>query len=60
MDVGNPSNMERLLFSVGGKIELLKKDMSAFSVSDGEIEKQIKKVQINYGEIVCPHTATAF
>ena len=60
MDVGNPSNMERLLFSVKGNIEALKKDMAAYSVSDEAIESQIKKVKANYGEIICPHTATAF
>ncbi|MDG2015041.1 MAG: threonine synthase [Pirellulaceae bacterium] len=60
MDVGNPSNMERLLFSVDGKMESLQKDMAADSVADDEIEKQIKKVKSVYGEIICPHTATAF
>ena len=60
MDVGNPSNMERLLFSVDGDIEMLKQDMSAYSVSDAAIESQIKKVKADYGEIICPHTATAF
>ena len=60
MDVGHPSNMERLLYSVSGDIEALKTDMSAYSVSDEAIRHRIQQVKVDDGIIICPHTATAF
>lgn len=60
MDVGHPSNMERLLYSVSGDIEALKKEMSAYSVLDEAIRHRIQKVKAEEGIIICPHTATAF
>ena len=60
MDVGNPSNMERLLHLVEGDLSLLAKEMSAHAVSDAEIKNRITKVQSETGWVVCPHTATAF
>jgi len=58
MDVGDPSNMERLrqLFP---RIELLRERVSAYSVSDAEIRSQIRLDAQRYGEVWCPHTATA-
>tara|TARA_B100000683_G_scaffold179684_1_gene173106 strand:+ start:600 stop:1892 length:1293 start_codon:yes stop_codon:yes gene_type:complete len=60
MDVGNPSNMERLLHLVSGDIPKLMEDMSAFTVSDAEIRDRIQRVKAEQGLVVCPHTATAF
>jgi threonine synthase len=58
MDVGNPSNMERLrhLF---GEAEQLKSVVSAISVSDTEIEDEIRRNFTEFGLATCPHTATA-
>ena len=60
MDVGNPSNVERLLHGVNHDIALLQREMSAFTVSDAEIKARIQKTQQKFGLILCPHTATAF
>lgn len=59
MDVGNPSNMERLrmLYSTP---ELLKRDLRVESVTDDEIKTEITSVFKSSGDILCPHTATAF
>lgn len=59
MDVGNPSNFERLsyLYPIFNKF---RKNVKSVSVSDEEIKKTIKKVYDNTGMIICPHTATAF
>jgi len=56
MDVGDPSNMERLrhLFP---SIELMRKHVSAFSVSDDEIRHTIKRFYERHGYVLCPHTA---
>ncbi len=53
MDVGNPSNMERV-FHLKSDIK-----MSCISVSDDDIRKTIVAGEKSWGEIWCPHTATA-
>ncbi|MBA2655934.1 MAG: threonine synthase [Tatlockia sp.] len=59
MDVGNPSNLERLnhLFD---SFELFKKNVSAISVNDDAIRETIQEIYNHYHYISCPHTATAF
>ena len=59
MDVGNPSNMERLR-NLHGEADNLAGQISAASVSDAEIETQIREQYRSRGVAVCPHTATAF
>lgn len=58
MDVGAPSNMERL-FSLFPTIEAMRSALSAWSVSDEAIRKTIVEVYKESGYILCPHTATA-
>jgi threonine synthase len=58
MDVGDPSNMERLR-DLFGEADVLKQRIRVFSVSDTEIEEQIKLVHAGYNTVICPHTATA-
>jgi threonine synthase len=59
MDVGNPSNMERLrgLFPEFGD---LRSAVESYPVDDESIRSQIAKGYERFGEIWCPHTATAF
>ncbi|CAN5833204.1 threonine synthase [soil metagenome] len=58
MDVGNPSNMERVrhLFPTS---EELRAKLRAFSVGDEEIREQIRSAPQQWGEVWDPHTATA-
>jgi threonine synthase len=58
MDVGNPSNMERLrmLFPDHGQ---LRAQVAAVSVSDDEIRATIRRDFHELGQTWCPHTATA-
>ena len=58
MDVGNPSNMERLRHLFGEAVEL-NGVVSALSVSDREIEDEILRNFSDFGIVTCPHTATA-
>lgn len=58
MDVGAPSNMERL-FSLFPTVNEFVSNVSAWSVSDAQIREMIAKVWENDGYVVCPHTATA-
>ncbi len=58
MDVGNPSNMERLQNLIPDW-ETFKREVPVFSVSDFEIAQVIQKGPSTSGEVWCPHTATA-
>jgi threonine synthase len=58
MDVGNPSNMERLRNLIGEADELSER-IRVFTVGDSDIEAQIRQVHDNYRITICPHTATA-
>ena len=56
MDVGAPSNMERL-FDLYHTFTKFKENVTAYSVSDDEIRRTIKEVYDDEGYIICPHTA---
>lgn len=58
MDVGAPSNMERL-FALFPEHKEFSTQVKAWSVNDDEIRKTIKQVWDEYQYIICPHTATA-
>ena len=59
MDVGDPSNLERLLALFADFIEF-KKQMNVVSVNDEAIKKAIIECYQNYNYLLCPHTATAY
>jgi len=59
MDVGDPSNMERLRH-LWGDAELLQGRIRAYSVSDAQIREQILTEYRSQGSAWCPHTATGF
>ncbi len=58
MDVGNPSNMERLR-SMLGEADVLRERLGVLAVDDPEIEAAIRKDYEEFGFASCPHTATA-
>lgn len=58
MDVGNPSNMERVR-KLFGEADALSGQFHASPVSDTEIERQIRLNFREWGITTCPHTATA-
>jgi len=57
MDVGDPSNMERL-FHLFPDHACFKTHVSAQSIDDSTIKATIDRVYRQYGYVVCPHTAT--
>lgn len=59
MDVGDPSNMERLRHLLPD-LAALRAGVMAYPVEDREIREQIARDYERYGRIWCPHTATAF
>jgi threonine synthase len=58
MDVGAPSNMERLR-ALFPDIESVRAAVRAESVTDAEIHARIQADFRQYGKVWCPHTATA-
>jgi threonine synthase len=58
MDVGSPSNLERLL-AMYPDAAALRTGVSAVSVDDAAIRARIRADHAHYGVIWCPHTATA-
>ncbi len=58
MDVGDPSNMERLR-GLLGDAEALRRCLAVDSVDDAAIEEEIRFAFSEFGFAICPHTATA-
>ena len=58
MDVGNPSNMERLR-SIVGEADVLRDSLGVMSVDDAQISAEIRRDFDEFGFATCPHTATA-
>lgn len=59
MDVGNPSNMERLRHLLPEFGEL-RSSVEAYPVDDASIRAQIAQDERRFGRVWCPHTATGF
>jgi threonine synthase len=58
MDVGAPSNFERLRWTFPDELQL-RRLMHAHSVDDEAIRQTIAVHARDHGEVFCPHTATA-
>jgi len=58
MDVGDPSNMERVR-SLFGDAAALRRLIRACSVTDAQIELEIRDIHREFDLAICPHTATA-
>jgi threonine synthase len=58
MDVGNPSNMERVR-ALYPSVESMRAQLSAESIDDATIKTRIQKDFAQYARQWCPHTATA-
>lgn len=59
MDVGNPSNFERLEYLFETDYKKMGELISGYSFSDSETKQQILKYFRNYNYQMCPHTAIA-
>src|SRR5690625_5675045 len=57
MDVGNPSNFDRILSLFDGNREKIRKYIKGFSYSDDETRETILETYQKYDYIACPHTA---
>lgn len=58
MDVGDPSNFERLLWMFDGDDERLREEIGGLGVTDAETRATIKGTYDRFGYVADPHTAT--
>lgn len=60
MDVGAPSNYERMMSLCDNQIDELRKEVRGFSATDDKIMKTIKEVERKYNYLSCPHSAVGY
>jgi threonine synthase len=60
MDVGNPSNFDRLLWLYGGDLHAIRRDVVGSRHDDDEVRATIRKVYNEHGYLLDPHSAIAY
>ena len=60
MDVGNPSNFERLLSLFGSTWNNESVNIKSYSINDKETQNGIKNTYNKYGYLIDPHTAVGY
>lgn len=60
MDVGDPSNLERIRHLYGDRARRLRQDVTAVPVGDGETLATIARVHRRHGYLLDPHTAVGW
>ncbi len=60
MDVGNPSNLQRIQDLYQNDIEQIRTHMSAYSFNDEQTKEAMKELYNKYQYLACPHTAVGY
>jgi threonine synthase len=60
MDVGNPSNFERMLWLYGGDVDAMRADIAGCRYEDDVVRGTIKRVYETRGYLLDPHSAIAY
>jgi threonine synthase len=60
MDVGNPSNFERLLWLYDGKLEAARRDIAGSHYQDDDVRATIRGVYERSGYVLDPHSAIGY
>jgi threonine synthase len=60
MDVGHPSNLERLTWLYGGDVARMREAITGVVVTDAEVRATIRELQAAHGYIADPHTAVGW
>jgi threonine synthase len=60
MDVGNPSNFERMMWLYAGDLDAMRKDIVGSRHDDTEVRQTIKRVYHDRGYLLDPHSAIAY
>jgi threonine synthase len=60
MDVGDPSNLERIQWMYGGEIGAIRAAMGASVHPDAEVREAMREMDRRFGYVADPHTAIAY
>jgi threonine synthase len=60
MDVGNPSNLERIRYMFNDNIDQMRNNIHAYSFDDNETKVAIKKTYSEFNYILDPHGAVGY
>jgi threonine synthase len=60
MDVGNPSNLERVQWLFEGDLDAMRKTVTTQPHTDDEVREAVKGLDAKYGYIADPHTAIGY
>jgi threonine synthase len=60
MDVGHPSNFERMLWLYGHDVDSMRRDIAGIRYSDDDVRQTIKRVYETRGYLLDPHSAIGY
>jgi threonine synthase len=60
MDVGHPSNFDRMLWLYGGDLDAMRRDVTGTRFSDDDVRATIRRVYEERGYLLDPHSAIAY
>jgi threonine synthase len=60
MDVGHPSNFERMLWLYGDDVDAMRRDVAACAFTDDDVRATIRSVYESRGYLLDPHSAIAY
>ena len=60
MDVGHPSNFERMLWLYGQDADAMRRDIAGIRYSDDDVRETIKRVYETRGYLLDPHSAIGY
>ena len=60
MDVGNPSNFDRMLWMYNGDLEAMRRDIAGSRHDDDEVRATIRRVYKERGYLLDPHSAIGY
>jgi threonine synthase len=60
MDVGHPSNFERMLWLYDGNLDAMRRDVSGCHFTDDDVRATIRRVYEERGYLLDPHSAIAY
>jgi threonine synthase len=60
MDVGHPSNFERMLWLYGGDVDAMRRDIAGCRFTDDDVRATIRRVYEARGYLLDPHSAIAY
>jgi threonine synthase len=60
MDVGDPSNLERIRWMFGNDVDAIRAVVSASVHTDNDVRRGIRELDARYGYVADPHTAIAY